>query len=161
MKIFKNHQRPRRKYRFNIVGHKKAWKIWWDSPFNTECNTNKTMTNKLYGTYNHGLQQGEGLDFRIWKTKNIKESSKERAPVVFVNSHRTCTAPTLSAGRGHLILSCHWPACRLNPFLGTQAKPNVPFPIHVYRGLNVFTASHAPPIHNSRKTGQTVCKQMK
>ncbi len=34
MKKFKNHQRPRRKYRFDIVGHKKALKIWWDSPFN-------------------------------------------------------------------------------------------------------------------------------
>jgi hypothetical protein len=34
MKKFKNHQRPRRKYRFYIVGHKKALKIWWDSPFN-------------------------------------------------------------------------------------------------------------------------------
>jgi hypothetical protein len=33
MKKFKNLQRPRRKYRFNIVGHKKALKIWWDSPF--------------------------------------------------------------------------------------------------------------------------------
>ncbi len=33
MKKFKNHQRPRRKYKFNIVGHKKALKIWWDSPF--------------------------------------------------------------------------------------------------------------------------------
>ncbi len=33
MKKFKNHQRPRRKYRFNVVGHKKALKIWWDSPF--------------------------------------------------------------------------------------------------------------------------------
>ncbi len=33
MKKFKNHQRPRRKYRFDIVGHKKALKIWWDSPF--------------------------------------------------------------------------------------------------------------------------------
>ncbi len=33
MKKFKNHQRPRRKYRFNIVGHKKALKIWSDSPF--------------------------------------------------------------------------------------------------------------------------------
>jgi hypothetical protein len=36
MKKFKNHQRPRRKYRFNIIGHKKALKIWWDSPFKTE-----------------------------------------------------------------------------------------------------------------------------
>jgi hypothetical protein len=26
MKKFKNHQRPRRKYRFDIVGHKKALK---------------------------------------------------------------------------------------------------------------------------------------
>jgi hypothetical protein len=26
MEIFKNHQRPRRKYRFYIVGHKKALK---------------------------------------------------------------------------------------------------------------------------------------
>ncbi len=34
MKKFKNLQRPRRNYRFNIVGHKKAFKIWWDSPFN-------------------------------------------------------------------------------------------------------------------------------
>ncbi len=33
MKKFKNHQRPRIKYRFDIVGHKKALKIWWDSPF--------------------------------------------------------------------------------------------------------------------------------
>jgi hypothetical protein len=33
MKKFKNHQRPRRKYSFDIVGHKKALKIWWDSPF--------------------------------------------------------------------------------------------------------------------------------
>ncbi len=33
MNTFKNHQRPRRKYRFDIVGHKKALKIWWDSPF--------------------------------------------------------------------------------------------------------------------------------
>jgi hypothetical protein len=33
MKKIKNHQRPRRKYRFNFVGHKKAIKIWWDSPF--------------------------------------------------------------------------------------------------------------------------------
>ncbi len=34
MKKFKNLQRPRRKYKFNIVGHKKALKIWWDSPCN-------------------------------------------------------------------------------------------------------------------------------
>ncbi len=34
MKKFNNHQRPRRKYRFDIVGHKKAVKIWRDSPFN-------------------------------------------------------------------------------------------------------------------------------
>jgi hypothetical protein len=34
MKKFKNHQRPRRKYKFGIVGHKKALQIWWDSPFN-------------------------------------------------------------------------------------------------------------------------------
>jgi hypothetical protein len=33
MKKFKNHQRPRRKYRFDIVGHKKALQIWRDSPF--------------------------------------------------------------------------------------------------------------------------------
>ncbi len=33
MKKFKNHQRPRRKYRFDIVGNKKALQIWWDSPF--------------------------------------------------------------------------------------------------------------------------------
>jgi hypothetical protein len=33
MKKFKTHQRPRRKYRFDIVGNKKALKIWWDSPF--------------------------------------------------------------------------------------------------------------------------------
>jgi hypothetical protein len=33
MKKFKNHQRPRRKYRFDIVGHKKALKIWRESPF--------------------------------------------------------------------------------------------------------------------------------
>jgi hypothetical protein len=33
MKKFKNHQRPRRKYRFDIVSHKKALKIWCDSPF--------------------------------------------------------------------------------------------------------------------------------
>ncbi len=33
MKKFKNHQRPRRKYRFDFVGNKKALKIWWDSPF--------------------------------------------------------------------------------------------------------------------------------
>ncbi len=33
MKKFKNHQRPRRKYRFDIVDNKKALKIWWDSPF--------------------------------------------------------------------------------------------------------------------------------
>ncbi len=35
MKKFKNHQRPRRKYRFDIIGHEKALKIWWDSPFNS------------------------------------------------------------------------------------------------------------------------------
>jgi hypothetical protein len=34
MNNFKNRQRPRRKYRFDIVGHKKALKIWCDSPFN-------------------------------------------------------------------------------------------------------------------------------
>ncbi len=33
MKKFKNRQRPRRKYRFYILGHKKALKISWDSPF--------------------------------------------------------------------------------------------------------------------------------
>jgi hypothetical protein len=33
MKKFKNHQRPRRKYRFDILGNKNALKIWWDSPF--------------------------------------------------------------------------------------------------------------------------------
>jgi hypothetical protein len=37
MNKFKNHQRPRRKYRFNIVDHKKALKIWWDSPFKAAC----------------------------------------------------------------------------------------------------------------------------
>ncbi len=36
MKKCKNHQRPRREYRFDIVDHKKAWKIWWDSTFNDE-----------------------------------------------------------------------------------------------------------------------------
>jgi hypothetical protein len=30
-----NHQRPYRKYWFNIVDDKKDLKIWWDSPFNT------------------------------------------------------------------------------------------------------------------------------
>ncbi len=25
-----------RKYRFDIVGHKKALKIWWDSPFKAD-----------------------------------------------------------------------------------------------------------------------------
>ncbi len=35
MEKFKNYQRPRRKYRFNIVGHKKALQIWRDSPFKT------------------------------------------------------------------------------------------------------------------------------
>jgi hypothetical protein len=35
MKKFKNHQRPRRKYRFDIVGLKKALKIWWYSLFKT------------------------------------------------------------------------------------------------------------------------------
>ncbi len=34
MKNFKNHQRPCRKYRFDILGHKKALQIWWDSTFN-------------------------------------------------------------------------------------------------------------------------------
>ncbi len=34
MKKFKNHQCPCRKYRFDIVGHKKALKIWGDSLFN-------------------------------------------------------------------------------------------------------------------------------
>jgi hypothetical protein len=33
MKKFKNHQRPRREYRFEIVDPKIALKIWWDSPF--------------------------------------------------------------------------------------------------------------------------------
>ncbi len=33
MKKFKNRQRPRRKYIFDILGHKKALKISWDSPF--------------------------------------------------------------------------------------------------------------------------------
>ncbi len=33
MKKFKNHQRPRRKYRFDIVGNKKALKILQDIPF--------------------------------------------------------------------------------------------------------------------------------
>ncbi len=32
MKKFKNHQRPRRKYRFDIVGNKKVLQIWRDSP---------------------------------------------------------------------------------------------------------------------------------
>jgi hypothetical protein len=35
MEKFKNHQRPHSKYRFNIVGHKKALKIWRDSPYNS------------------------------------------------------------------------------------------------------------------------------
>jgi hypothetical protein len=34
MKKFQNHQRPRRKYKFDIIGHKKTLKIRWDSPFN-------------------------------------------------------------------------------------------------------------------------------
>ncbi len=34
MKKFKNRQRPRRKCRFDIVGHKKSFKIWCDSLFN-------------------------------------------------------------------------------------------------------------------------------
>jgi hypothetical protein len=33
MKKFENHQQPRRKYRFDIVVHKKALIIWWDSIF--------------------------------------------------------------------------------------------------------------------------------
>ncbi len=41
MKKIKNHQRPRRKYRFNIVGHKKALKIWWDSPFKPPVSNSK------------------------------------------------------------------------------------------------------------------------
>jgi hypothetical protein len=33
MKNFKNHQRPRREDRFDIVDNKKALKIWWESTF--------------------------------------------------------------------------------------------------------------------------------
>ncbi len=33
MKKFQNHQCPHQKCRFDIVGHKKAYKIWCDSPF--------------------------------------------------------------------------------------------------------------------------------
>ncbi len=43
MKKFKNHQRPLRKYRFDIVGHKKALKIWWDSPFKAIWNSLKYL----------------------------------------------------------------------------------------------------------------------
>ncbi len=34
LKKFKNHQRPRREYRFDLVDDEKALKIWWDSTFN-------------------------------------------------------------------------------------------------------------------------------
>ncbi len=48
MKKFKNHQRPRRKYRFIIAGHKKALKIWWDSPFKLRCwSVGSQLTNKI------------------------------------------------------------------------------------------------------------------
>jgi hypothetical protein len=50
MKKFKNHQCPRRKYRFDIIGHKNALKIWWDSPF-------KRILNKYSGEINS----------KIWK----------------------------------------------------------------------------------------------
>ncbi len=33
MKKIINHQHPRKEYRFDIVGHKKALKIWLDSTF--------------------------------------------------------------------------------------------------------------------------------
>jgi hypothetical protein len=40
MKKFKNNQRLRRKYWFNIVHHKKTSKIWWDSPFKEPAREN-------------------------------------------------------------------------------------------------------------------------
>ncbi len=57
MKKFKNHQSPRRKYRFDILDNKKALKIWWDSSF-------KAAVEALYCTV--GLQMirycKQGLD---------------------------------------------------------------------------------------------------
>jgi hypothetical protein len=39
MNNFRNHQRPRREYRFDIVDHEKALKIWRDSTFKRNCST--------------------------------------------------------------------------------------------------------------------------
>jgi hypothetical protein len=60
MKKFKNHQRPRIKYRFDIVGHKKALKIWWDSPF-------KCMVRLYYVSESYPNQQHFTVDFTyLW-----------------------------------------------------------------------------------------------
>ncbi len=49
MKKFKNHQRPRREYRFDILDHKKTLKIWRDSTFNL------TRSLECCGGYNNLL----------------------------------------------------------------------------------------------------------
>ncbi len=60
MKKFKNHQRPCRKYRFDIVGHKKALKIWWDSPFKVDLQKDQFWTSlfpraQMFMNTNSGL----------------------------------------------------------------------------------------------------------
>ncbi len=80
MKKFKNHQRPRRKYSFDIVGHKKALKIWWDSPFKQwERESMKGIINGSGGVF--PLKEGGG-GFRKPSKMVIYGSRQEVEPPV-------------------------------------------------------------------------------
>ncbi len=68
MKKFKNHQRPRRKYRFDIVGHKKALKIWWDSPFKLKPSQAHRWEE---GFYHLRFQAGGPMDFITCTTAKV------------------------------------------------------------------------------------------
>jgi hypothetical protein len=58
-----NHQRPYKKYWFNIVDDKKDLKIWWDGPFNYFHFTLElfaTLTDVIYDTdtiYNYSYRK--------------------------------------------------------------------------------------------------------
>ncbi len=80
MKKLKNHQCARRKYRFDIVGHKKALKIWWDSPF--KCSNMLQTESYFRGTQaakpaprNKNNYEGYNFDQRRSSIDSYKDNS--------------------------------------------------------------------------------------
>ncbi len=138
MKKIKNHQRPRRKYRFDIVGHKKAW---WDSPFNLRCQRTQFNFCRIYNSFRVGdcrvgtplavpsqlveLHQSEPDDRQ---TQPLNYTTAQPASVSWYNPFKLPQCSELSrTARKCLLVWSEWSCCKYEGRLRARQAAG-PFP---------------------------------